>query len=234
MKRKFTKCNNCNGTLIPKKNKKTKEWSFVCENAKKNNCFEIFLNEDYQDVFNELKKWKINEFEIHDFIKIGKDPLKMLGTILFINNLHLTIYKNKLNAFATLLKSHLSLSVTTLFVTLKYKYTLIYEFVTFTLISIFLIILGFYIGNMNISYLDDYIELSKISETQDITHETTPIKEINKNKKTKFIDSDKDGISDNDELLIYHTDPLKKDTDSDGYDDKIELDNGYDPLVKNF
>lgn len=38
-----------------------------------------------------------------------------------------------------------------------------------------------------------------------------------------FFDSDKDGISDYDEINIYHTDPLLDDTDNDGIPDNVEL-----------
>ena len=44
------------------------------------------------------------------------------------------------------------------------------------------------------------------------------------------IDTDKDGLSDYDEMYIYKTSPYLPDTDSDGYLDKQEIDNGYDPL----
>ena len=43
-------------------------------------------------------------------------------------------------------------------------------------------------------------------------------------------DSDSDGVPDNDEINIYHTDPKDRDTDKDGYSDWIELVSGYSPL----
>ncbi len=43
-------------------------------------------------------------------------------------------------------------------------------------------------------------------------------------------DSDNDGLSDDDELNIYLTDPNNPDTDNDGYEDGYEVVNGYDPL----
>ncbi|MEK7123202.1 MAG: hypothetical protein AAB855_05110, partial [Patescibacteria group bacterium] len=45
----------------------------------------------------------------------------------------------------------------------------------------------------------------------------------------KTRDTDVDGLSDYDELTVYKTSPYVKDTDSDGYDDKIEIDNKHDP-----
>lgn len=45
----------------------------------------------------------------------------------------------------------------------------------------------------------------------------------------KTRDTDKDGLSDWDELNIYLTSPYLDDSDSDGYKDKEEVDNGNDP-----
>lgn len=44
-------------------------------------------------------------------------------------------------------------------------------------------------------------------------------------------DSDDDGITDENEIKIYHTNPYNEDTDKDGYNDKLEIDNWYSPLV---
>lgn len=44
-----------------------------------------------------------------------------------------------------------------------------------------------------------------------------------------FKDSDKDGISDYDEVRIYKTNPLIADTDGDGFIDGAEVESGYDP-----
>ena len=46
-------------------------------------------------------------------------------------------------------------------------------------------------------------------------------------------DTDFDDLSDLEEIKQYFTDPLIRDTDSDGAPDGWELDNGYDPLVYN-
>lgn len=45
----------------------------------------------------------------------------------------------------------------------------------------------------------------------------------------KAKDTDGDGLSDYDELYVYHTSPYIKDTDSDGIDDGTEVKNGTDP-----
>ena len=44
------------------------------------------------------------------------------------------------------------------------------------------------------------------------------------------MDTDKDGLTDYDEMYIYKTSPYLADTDSDGYLDKDEIDSGHDPL----
>lgn len=46
------------------------------------------------------------------------------------------------------------------------------------------------------------------------------------------LDTDSDGVTDGEELDIYHANPEKPDTDGDGYSDGNEIRNGYDPLVK--
>jgi len=45
----------------------------------------------------------------------------------------------------------------------------------------------------------------------------------------KSKDTDKDGLNDWEELNIYQTSPYLDDSDSDGYKDKEEIDNGNDP-----
>ena len=45
-------------------------------------------------------------------------------------------------------------------------------------------------------------------------------------------DSDSDGLSDSDEISIYHTNPAKFDTDTDGYSDGEEIRFGFDPNKK--
>jgi len=53
------------------------------------------------------------------------------------------------------------------------------------------------------------------------------------NSQTKnniFIDSDQDGLTDQEEA-VYGTDPHNPDTDGDGYTDGAEVKSGYDPLI---
>jgi hypothetical protein len=44
------------------------------------------------------------------------------------------------------------------------------------------------------------------------------------------VDTDGDGLSDNDEVIFWKTDPIKFDTDEDGYNDGQEVRAGYNPL----
>jgi hypothetical protein len=44
------------------------------------------------------------------------------------------------------------------------------------------------------------------------------------------LDSDLDGLTDEDERNIYGTDPFNPDSDNDGYSDKVEIDGGFNPL----
>ncbi len=46
-------------------------------------------------------------------------------------------------------------------------------------------------------------------------------------------DTDRDGITDYDEMYVYGTDPLKADSDGDGAEDGWEAENGYQPGVAN-
>lgn len=46
------------------------------------------------------------------------------------------------------------------------------------------------------------------------------------------VDTDGDGLLDQDEVSLYHTDPYYPDTDGDGYSDGSEIVNGYSPLLK--
>jgi hypothetical protein len=43
------------------------------------------------------------------------------------------------------------------------------------------------------------------------------------------VDTDHDGVPDNDEIYTYKTDPLKADTDGDGFSDFAELNSGFSP-----
>ncbi len=53
--------------------------------------------------------------------------------------------------------------------------------------------------------------------------------DINTNEALIYRDTDKDGLNDFDELYVYITSPYLADTDSDGVDDKKEVEKGTDP-----
>jgi hypothetical protein len=62
---------------------------------------------------------------------------------------------------------------------------------------------------------------------------TTPIAsstEVSTSSPTSTLDSDNDGLTDYQEINIYHTDPHNPDTDGDGYLDGAEVNAGYNPL----
>jgi hypothetical protein len=77
-------------------------------------------------------------------------------------------------------------------------------------------------GN-GVSDYDEDNDSDTISNGQEYVLGTNPV----------YNDSDYDGLLDNEEINTYKTDPLNKDTDGDGGEDKWEIDNGYDPLVAN-
>ena len=57
----------------------------------------------------------------------------------------------------------------------------------------------------------------------------TELTEEEQMNQLKQKDTDKDGLSDYDELYVYQTSPYLADSDSDGVSDKIEIDKGTDP-----
>jgi hypothetical protein len=57
---------------------------------------------------------------------------------------------------------------------------------------------------------------------------STPI--VASSSPTSTLDSDNDGLTDYQEINIYHTDPHNPDTDGDGYLDGAEVKAGYNPL----
>jgi hypothetical protein len=48
----------------------------------------------------------------------------------------------------------------------------------------------------------------------------------------EILDSDRDGLRDWKEIQIFHTNPLEKDSDGDGFIDAYEIAHGYSPLSK--
>lgn len=71
--------------------------------------------------------------------------------------------------------------------------------------------------------------LSKDAKTKQANKKQVAFDVVNKDT-DYFVDTDKDGLSDYEEINVYQTNPLSADTDGDGYLDKIEIMNGYNPL----
>jgi hypothetical protein len=94
---------------------------------------------------------------------------------------------------------------------------------------ILVIVLGIFAVSFGIyqlySGLTGPFKLSKLAneETNTSSEQEQLIAELH-NK-----DTDKDGLVDYDELYVYHTSPYLADSDSDGINDKQEIDSGTDP-----
>ncbi|HNU89989.1 MAG TPA: hypothetical protein PLP70_02750 [bacterium] len=72
--------------------------------------------------------------------------------------------------------------------------------------------------------------LSSNKEIENIlSGQTTASKQDQEDAALKAQDTDKDGLSDYDELNIYNTSPFLEDSDSDGVLDKVEIERGQDP-----
>lgn len=80
------------------------------------------------------------------------------------------------------------------------------------------------IDTNNISQLDNSV-FNNDKDLDGITDE----KEAEFGTSDFEFDTDKDGISDQDEINIWGTDPLDKDSDGDGFADGLEIINGYNP-----
>lgn len=63
----------------------------------------------------------------------------------------------------------------------------------------------------------------------DSTFKTTEQIDQEREAELKAADTDGDGLNDYDELYVFRTSPFLPDTDSDGYDDGIEIANANDP-----
>lgn len=65
-----------------------------------------------------------------------------------------------------------------------------------------------------------------------LSNESDPAASLLSNETLRLqqIDTDQDGLTDYEELSFYETSPYLPDTDSDGIDDKVEIDRGTNPL----
>ena len=99
------------------------------------------------------------------------------------------------------------------------------------LIEIFLIILGIGVLILGFARLNNTIRspFNKSQSDYSAQEVEKSQEDINKILELKNKDTDKDGLSDYDELNIYHTSIYIADSDSDGYSDKQEIDADEDP-----
>jgi hypothetical protein len=67
------------------------------------------------------------------------------------------------------------------------------------------------------------VNIPPLNENANVNVNTPPVVDTT-------TDTDGDGLTDRDETMIWHTDPLNPDTDGDGYKDGEEVKNGYNPL----
>lgn len=85
------------------------------------------------------------------------------------------------------------------------------------------------VGNKDVlDKIQTHISQTGVSLQEIVTLNETLIKERVAEAVTK--DSDKDRVSDFDEIRLYKTNPFSADTDGDGYVDSLEIESGYNPL----
>lgn len=95
-------------------------------------------------------------------------------------------------------------------------------------LSVFIVVLclaALGLGFFQIRYKIDYRRLWQTDKTK-IAEESTDQNDL---LGLKQKDTDNDGLNDYDELYVYGTSPYLPDTDSDGFDDKREIDTNQDP-----
>ena len=93
--------------------------------------------------------------------------------------------------------------------------------------GIFALILGILQINRAINLTDNYSSDTSAASLDEfaagLQEEQKTIEEL------QASDTDADGLSDFEELYVYKTSMYLKDSDSDGYEDKAEIDGNYDP-----
>lgn len=96
------------------------------------------------------------------------------------------------------------------------------------LILVFLIILGFGALILGFSQFRATIK-GKIFNSSSEQININDNQNLNNLVALKTKDTDSDGLTDYDEIYVYHTSPYLADSDSDGYSDKEEITSGHDP-----
>jgi hypothetical protein len=94
----------------------------------------------------------------------------------------------------------------------------------------FLIVLAFFIVFFGFSYIKAIIQAPFITQLnqQRLTGEISQVESLFSLQEK---DTDKDGLSDFEETYVYETSAYLEDSDSDGYNDKVEIEAGSNPLI---
>jgi Bacterial Ig-like domain/Bacterial TSP3 repeat len=84
----------------------------------------------------------------------------------------------------------------------------------------------------NVQKVEEYIRAYFVNEIAKIEREIVLAKKIieERTEDDASLDSDKDGITNYDEVTLYKTNPFIPDTDNDGFTDGVEILNGHDPI----
>lgn len=77
-----------------------------------------------------------------------------------------------------------------------------------------------------------FLAMPYVVSAQETSSSTLPLA-IDASSIQDLMDTDRDGIPDAWEKTIFKTDPMKADTDGDGFSDLVEIRDFYDPLAKN-
>jgi len=259
-KHKYKVCQNCEGILLPKKNIKNNELLLVCENRREYDCEDVFLDNHSKIAYKKLLDWNLNDFDIHDLMVISKDETKLTNAVYLVDEMKIPVYKKKVEALKDLLHSYIPMGIYKFYVCFKYKRSEIYKSLKYGVSFLMLALIIGRIPMPNINIIQPSSSGENVTEQKDeslpgieANSANGLLDLINNENNAKFldqifkmikgstaesgaedlkiIDSDQDGLTDYAEIIEYKTDPLKKDTDGDGFHDKEEIDGGFDPLT---
>jgi hypothetical protein len=99
---------------------------------------------------------------------------------------------------------------------------------------VFLVIVGFLTIGLGFLKLNNYIKTPFLINFQNTSVDIRQaLAKIKSDTLSSYTDTDKDGLTDNEELNAYHTSPYLADSDSDGASDYDEVQKGTDPNCNN-